>query len=116
MRAAFGRRKESRAKLRPRDEPVLREDIQMRLKFVAAGAVTAAGITLALATAASGEPPAGQVPAHQHYVIAENGELVPVGPNACEDGQSLQFDNFHNNIHRGQPFANGIISASGCPS
>ena len=89
----------------------------MKRRVVLAGTVAAAAgvMTLGLATAASGGPPAGTVPAHQHYVITATGTLVPVGPNACENGKSIQFDNFHNNIHRGQPFANGIISFSGCP-
>lgn len=38
------------------------------------------------------------VPPHQHFI---NGQLV--GPNACEDGPSIQFDHFHLNVHIGQP-------------
>ena len=87
----------------------------MKLKPALAVAVMVAAGGVVTAAAASGAPPGGTVPPHQHYVISATGELVPVGPDACNDGPSHQFDNFHLNVHRGQPFANGIISFSGCP-
>jgi hypothetical protein len=91
----------------------------MKLKLAVAGSAAAAAAlatTLAFASAAGGEPPGGVVPIHQHYVVDANGALLPVGPDACNDGPSKQFDNFHFNIHLGMPFANGIISFSGCPT
>ena len=84
----------------------------MKIKIAATVAIAATALTVAVAGATQPTP---RVPAHQHYIVTANGDRVPVGPNACEDGMSLQFDNFHTNIHRGQPFANGIVSASGCP-
>ena len=68
-----------------------------------------------LVAAASAQPPGGQVPAHQHYVVTADGDLVPVGPNACANGQSIQFDNFHLNGHVGVPGAHGVIVGRACP-
>lgn len=85
-----------------------------RAMLLAGAAVTTGGLGLLVAVATA-EPPAGSVPAHQHYVVTADGDLVPVGPNACEDGQSLQFDNFHLNGHVGVPGANGVIVGRGCP-
>jgi hypothetical protein len=78
----------------------------------AAVAVAGVGMWVASATAA---PPAGQVPAHQHYVVTADGDLVPVGPNSCQNGPSLQFDNFHLNGHVGVPGAHGVIVGRACP-
>jgi hypothetical protein len=86
---------------------------QTRLMWVT-GAVVAATSAIVGVAAATASPPEGTVNPHRHFVVSANGELQPVGPNACEDGKSIQFDNFHNNVHRGQPGANGIISAQGC--
>jgi hypothetical protein len=78
------------------------------------------GVALAIATAAmaplvvSADPPGGSVPPHQHYVVNANGELVPIGPNSCEDGTSRQFDNVHFNVHRGQPGDNGVVVGLPC--
>lgn len=49
------------------------------------------------------------VPAHQHWV---NGEQV--GPNACEDGMSIEFDHFHMRAHQGEPGQRGVVTATGC--
>lgn len=86
---------------------------QKRLMWLTGAVVAASSAVVGVAAATAG-PPAGAVPPHQHYVVSANGDLHPVGPNACEDGPSQQFDNFHFNIHKGKPFDNGIISASGC--
>jgi hypothetical protein len=78
---------------------------------------------LALATAvlggsgiavAAASPPGGDVPAHSHHVELDDGTRVRVGPDACSKGESIQFDNFHNIVHRGVPGGNGIISGGGC--
>ena len=85
----------------------------MKIKLALALAVVPAA--LIFAAVAVGGQPVPVVPPHQHYVIADGtGQLLPVGPDACSDGMSLEFDNFHFNVHRGHPFANGIISASSC--
>lgn len=74
-------------------------------RTIAATAAVAAVAGMGLwVSAATAEPPVPQVPAHRHFL--ENpgtGEMIPVGPNSCEDGQSIQFDNFHNNLHVGVP-------------
>lgn len=61
------------------------------------------------------------VPPHQHFI---NGQLV--GPNACEDGPSIQFDHFHLNVHVGQPGFGAfreqggegrlLVQSLGCPA
>lgn len=86
--------------------------IQKRLMWVTGAVVAASSAIVGVAAATAG--PAGTVPAHRHFVVNSAGDLVPVGPNACADGVSVQFDNFHSNVHRGEPGGNGIISASGC--
>ena len=87
----------------------------MKIKLATAAAIVALGATALAPTVVGAAQPTPTVPPHQHYVVNANGDLIPVGPSACKNGMSVQFDNFHNNVHRGQPFANGIISASGCP-
>ena len=54
-----------------------------------------------------------QVSPHQHVV---NGQQV--GPNACDNGMSIQFDHFHNNVHAGQPGFGGLgkVTSLPCPS
>jgi hypothetical protein len=83
--------------------------------MVATGAAVATLTGGILVAAATAQPPAGEVPAHQHYVVTADGDLVPVGPNACEGGQSIQFDNFHLNGHVGVPGAHGVITGRPCP-
>jgi hypothetical protein len=55
--------------------------------------------------AAFGAPPAGadHVPPHQHFLVAPDGTLIPVGPDSCARGPSTAFDNFHFNVHLGTP-------------
>lgn len=59
------------------------------------------------------------VPAHQHWI---NGQQV--GPDACSNGMSLEFDHFHMNIHFGKPGLDrtrgdgdglGLVTATRCP-
>ena len=84
-------------------------------KLAAAAAGLAVGAFGMLVTQASADPPTPQVGPHQHYVVRSGGDPVPVGPNACEDGMSIQFDNFHLNGHVGEPGQHGVIIGSGCP-
>jgi hypothetical protein len=56
-----------------------------------------------LAGAAPGAVLADHVPPHEHYVITPNGDEVEVGPDACANGPSRAFDNFHFNFHLGTP-------------
>jgi hypothetical protein len=57
---------------------------------------------------------AGEVSPHQHDVVTAEVDRVPVGPNACDDGPSIQFDNFHNNGHAGVPGSLGVVVGGGC--
>lgn len=88
---------------------------QRRTMIVTGAAVAATSAILGVA-AATAEPPPGQVPKHQHYVVTADGDLVPVGPNACEDGPSIQFDKFHLNGHIGEPGQHGVVVGRGCPT
>jgi hypothetical protein len=82
--------------------------------MVATGALVAASSVGIFVASATADPPAGSVNAHRHYVVKQ-GNLVEVGPNSCEDGKSLQFDNFHNNVHRGVPgVENGVVESRPC--
>ena len=83
------------------------------MKSKLALAVAVAAMALAPA-AATGQAPGGNVPPHQHYVVTSDGDLVPIGPNSCEDGQSVQFDQFHVHVHRGEPGANGRVVGLMC--
>jgi hypothetical protein len=86
-------------------------DIKIKVGLGLLFAATA--VAPAIATAG---PPGGVVQPHQHYVQSEGNGLVPVGPNACQDGPSKQFDNFHLNGHVGEPGARGVIVGRGCPT
>ena len=83
---------------------------------IVVSALTAAGGLAVLVAAASASPPQPVVPKHQHYVVTADGDLVPVGPNACQDGMSIQFDNFHLNGHVGVPGSRGVITGRACPT
>ena len=85
----------------------------MKNRIAALGLATAllAGTTTAVAAAG---PPGGVVRPHTHHVELRDGTRVQVGPDACSNGQSLQFDNFHNIVDRGVPGVNGIIAGAGC--
>lgn len=43
------------------------------------------------------------VPPHQHFIVAPDGTLIPVGPDSCLFGPSRAFDEVHFNIHLGTP-------------
>ena len=61
-----------------------------------------AGVTLlAAATLPAVADYIPQVSPHQHFVKTASGQLVPVGPDACADGPSRQFDEFHGHVHVG---------------
>ena len=84
-------------------------------KLLACGAfVAATGGGLLVAAAATASPPQPVVSAHRHWVLTATGEYVAVGPNSCDRGASIQFDNFHFNGHAGVPGINGVIFGFGC--
>ena len=60
--------------------------------------------------AAIAAPVASAVTPHQHFLITPNGPHN-VGPDACPVGSDAPnqrgFDNFHENVHFGQPSENG---------
>jgi len=84
----------------------------MKKKIAVTGLIAAAILTPAIAGAVQPTP---TVPVHRHFVVSSSGELVPVGPDSCANGQSVQFDNFHLNVHRGAPGAHGVVVSTACP-
>lgn len=81
----------------------------MDLKKQLVGLAIAASF-ISVAPAVLAGPPGGNVPPHRHFVELPSGDLIEVGPDACANGPSRQFDNFHNNVHLGNP----NIVAGGC--
>ena len=87
-------------------------------------------IALVPAGAALADPNLNDVPRHQHYLVTPDGEMVPIGPDFCDD-PNLQdaFNQFHNNVHHsgtlnkgpegGAPGLDdgqgGELTASSCP-
>lgn len=88
--------------------------MQQKWAMIATGTVLAATTAFVGVAAATAGAPAGQVPAHRHFVQLNDGSLVEVGPNSCEDGTSIQFDQFHLNGHLGQPGQRGVVTPRGC--
>lgn len=70
------------------------------MKKIYATALFASALALVPA-AALADPNLPNVPRHQHYIVTPSGDLVPVGPDFC-DNPDLQwaFNQFHYNIHR----------------
>ena len=85
--------------------------------LLACGAfVVATGGGLLLTAAATAAPPEPAIGAHQHWALTATGTYVKVGPNSCDNGQSIQFDKFHINGHLGVPGNEklGIITGLPC--
>lgn len=72
-----------------------RSKFTLRLAAASVIALVPAGASLA-------DPPntLNNIPRHQHYLVTPNGDLVPIGPDFCDD-PNLQdaFNQFHYNIH-----------------
>jgi hypothetical protein len=87
-----------------------RASIAIRTAVVATLTMPAFGV---MVDSAAAEPPRpNPIFAHQHYLVVPGavGE-VTVGPDACEGGESRQFDEFHFNVHVGP----APISGRACP-
>ena len=82
---------------------------------LACAAVSAGALLLGTAPVLATAPEPTVFP-HQHFVVSGAGERIPVGPNACEDGPSIAFDNFHNNVHFGPAGAQGKVVSVPCPA
>jgi hypothetical protein len=65
-------------------------------------------IALVPAGAALADPNLPNVGRHQHYLETPDGDLVPIGPNLC-DNPDLQeaFNQFHFNIHDSRAVTKG---------
>jgi len=71
-----------------------------RLAVAVTAAMTAAGIATTTATA---HPVSPTVAPHVHLLTTPGG-THEIGPSACgPDGVTIAFQQFHNNIHIGQP-------------
>jgi hypothetical protein len=54
------------------------------------------------------------VPPHRHFVLTSTGELVPVGPQICENPNLQQaFNEFHHNVHHSFIPGVGVIHTLG---
>lgn len=59
-------------------------------------------IALVPAGASLADPPdtLPNVPSHRHYLVTPNGDLVPIGPDICDDPNLQEaFNQFHFNVH-----------------
>lgn len=74
------------------------------------------GLTFLAVTAvpASADTDLLDIPAHRHFVAAENGELIEVGPRLC-DNPALQkaFNQFHYNVHHAATPAGPLPTTQG---
>ena len=88
------------------------------LKKIAGAALVGGAVLMFVGGSAKADQPTPVVPPHQHFVLVPGtGERVPVGPDACANGPSIAFDNFHFNVHRGVPgVKNGLIVSAPCAS
>jgi hypothetical protein len=73
---------------------------------LALGAVIGVAAVFAVVATSRADPKLTDIPKHRHYVKTASGEMVPVGPDLC-DNPKLQnaFNQFHNNLH--------VVSAAG---
>lgn len=85
-----------------------------RMRLVAAA--VAAGAVMLGSSAVLADAPTPTVGRHSHYVVTADGDRVPVGPDACADGPSIAFDQFHNHGHQGVPGGLGVIVGGPCPA
>ena len=72
-----------------------------RFKFTVRLAA-ASVIALVPAGASLADPPDTLIdaPNHRHFLVTPNGDLVPIGPDVCDDPNLQQaFNEFHFNIH-----------------
>ena len=54
------------------------------------------------------------VPAHRHFVATSTGQMVPVGPQICENPNLQQaFNQFHHNVHHSFIPGVGVIHTLG---
>jgi hypothetical protein len=78
-----------------------------------------AGFVAVLAFAGAGlaDPPDmlyDPVPAHRHFIRSASGDLVPVGPQICQNPNLQQaFNEFHHNVHHSFIPGVGIIHTLG---
>jgi hypothetical protein len=59
-------------------------------------------IALVPASASLADPPGTllTIPQHRHFLVTPDGDLVPIGPDVCNDPDLQQaFNQFHYNIH-----------------
>ena len=87
------------------------------MKVLVVGLLLAVLLLVGTSIALAG-PPEPTVGAHGHHIMLSDGTRGPdVGPDACSNGTSIAFDNFHKKVHRGMPGVKGnsIVVSHGCP-
>ena len=72
--------------------------------------LVAAGL-LVIPTIGVADPNLANVPAHRHFIETPTGQLIPVGPDLCDNlgdpGIQQAFNEFHNNLHIATPSSIG---------
>ena len=70
------------------------------MKRSTVAALFAFGLLVPGSTAALADPSTPFVPAHRHFIMTANGNLVEVGPNVCDNPAMRDaFEQFHHNVH-----------------
>jgi hypothetical protein len=90
----------------------------VKTRFMLVSLVVGASVALfAFAGAAIADPPDmlfDPVPAHRHFVLNSKGEMVPVGPQICNNPNLQQaFNEFHHNVHHSFIPGVGVIHTLG---
>jgi hypothetical protein len=89
----------------------------LRKLLILLSALTSALVmSLGFASIGFADPPGmlTDVPVHRHFVKTATGELVPVGPQICENPNLQQaFNEFHFNVHHSFIPGIGVIHTLG---
>jgi hypothetical protein len=89
----------------------------MRKLVVLLTALTSALVmVLAFASIGFADPPGmlTDVPKHRHFIKTATGEMIPVGPQICENANLQQaFNQFHFNVHHSFIPGIGVIHTLG---
>ena len=87
------------------------------LTTLATALVTSVIAMLAFAGAGFADPPDmlyDPVPKHRHFIRAPTGEMIPVGPQICQNANLQQaFNQFHHNVHHSFIPGVGVIHTLG---
>jgi hypothetical protein len=93
------------------------EEYLMRKVVVLTAFVTSGIALMVFAGASLADPPDmlfDPVPKHRHFIRTASGDMVPVGPQICENPNLQQaFNEFHHNVHHSFIPGVGVIHTLG---